>query len=361
MSGALAAPIGWLLGRATAAGCVTVATLAGAVSGAAGIRPEKVALGPVVGAGVGLALGARGRRVSPAVAATTSVVTFRVLSAVLFREAQVSLLAEQVPEDRLPFVVPLEARTRYVGTGYVAALADVLGGRHTPDAPDVGIVGSLDELAGPDLEPAAVDPLVREFYEHTSRFALDITPEWRRWVLPGYLAYRTVLARPLGQANVPMTVREAQRGVRGRIDTIDLPDGTRLRGWIRSYADTDEPIYVGIYTTYRDASEGTDRGYVSVGFPVPQGSFTATLLPRSRPDGGLELTSRSRLSHAGHYLTYIETSEDGRRELTTLSVTGFGETLQVHLRDGDLVAEHAFTVFGLPFLVLRYRITRRVG
>ena len=33
---------------------------------------------------------------------------------------------------------------------------------------------------------------------------------------------------------------------------------------------------VGIYTTY------THRGcgYVSVGFPVPEGSFTATLLPR---------------------------------------------------------------------------------
>ncbi len=46
-----------------------------------------------------------------------------------------------------------------------------------------------------------------------------------------------------------------------------------VRGWIRSFADDDEPIYVGIYTTYRH--EG--RGYVSVGFPVPQGSFTATL------------------------------------------------------------------------------------
>ena len=48
-----------------------------------------------------------------------------------------------------------------------------------------------------------------------------------------------------------------------------------IRGWIRSFADTDEPIYVGIYTTYR--RDG--RGYVSVGFPVPQASFTATLAP----------------------------------------------------------------------------------
>jgi hypothetical protein len=32
---------------------------------------------------------------------------------------------------------------------------------------------------------------------------------------------------------------------------------------------------VGIYTTYGHH----DHGYVSVGFPLPQASFTATLLP----------------------------------------------------------------------------------
>ena len=55
-----------------------------------------------------------------------------------------------------------------------------------------------------------------------------------------------------------------------------------MRGWIRSRADTGEPIYVGIYTTYRH--EG--RGYVSVGFPLPQASFTATLLPQGGPVAG---------------------------------------------------------------------------
>ena len=164
--------------------------------------------------------------------------------------------------------MPHAATTRYVGTGYVRELAEELGGTYVEAAPDVGIVASLDELAGPDLDPDLVDPLVREFYEHTTRFTLDIEPRWRRWVRPGYLLYRTVVARPLGQANLPMNQRETQRGIRSRIDTITL-DGSAdvaVRGWIRSFADTDEPIYVGIYTTYRHG----DRGYVSVGFPLPQ-------------------------------------------------------------------------------------------
>ena len=51
-----------------------------------------------------------------------------------------------------------------------------------------------------------------------------------------------------------MNQREALRGIRSRIDTIDAATGdgvADVRGWIRSFADNDEPIYVGIYTTYR--------------------------------------------------------------------------------------------------------------
>jgi hypothetical protein len=150
-----------------------------------------------------------------------------------------------------------------------------------------------------------------------------------------------------------MNQREAQRGIRSRIDTVTGVDGAvSVRGWIRSFADDDEPIMVGLYTTYSHGG----RGYVSVGFPVPEGSFTATLAPRSRPDRGLTLTSRVDDGQAGHYLTYVDTSAD---ELTALAVHGFEEQLDVFVEDGALRATHAFWVFGFPFLTLHYRITRK--
>ena len=359
MSGALAAPLGWAADRLTGTGPVPVATAAGAAAGALGLRPQKVLLGPAAGAAIGLGLTRLGSDATGSVAAAAAVVGYRVTSALLFRDPQVSLLAERVKAEDVPFVVPLASQNSYVGTGYVRSLAQVLGGTYTPDVADIGIVASLDELAGPSFDPAGTDPLVREFYEHTTRFALDIVPEWRLWVRPGYLLYRTLLARPLGQANVPMSQREAQHGVRSRIDTITSVDGTpgaadpvAVRGWIRSRADTGEPIYVGIYTTYRHQG----RGYVSVGFPLPQASFTATLLPRARPGGGLVLDSRSELDQPGHYLTYIDAET---AELTTAAVRGFAERLDVYAEAGELRAEHAFWVFGFPFLVLHYRMHRK--
>ncbi|WP_433218258.1 hypothetical protein ACQP00_11975 [Dactylosporangium sp. CS-047395] len=347
-SGALAAPVGWAAGKAGASP-LAVGVAAGALAGAMGIRPHKVALGPVVG----LAVGAAMRDRPPAQVAAAGVVAFRTVSQLVFREPQVELLAENATAEQMPFVVPLEARTRYVGTSYVRDLAAATGGTYEEATADIGIVADLDALQGPEFDPAGVDPLVREFYEHTTRFTLDIVPRWRPWVRPGYLLYRTLVARPLGQANVPMNLREAQRGMHSRIDTITGADGVvSTRGWIRSFAHSGEPIYVGIYTTYRHG----DRGYVSVGFPLPQANFTATLAPRERADGGLRLTSRAHDGQTGHYLSYIDA---GNRALTTLGVTGFAEELDVYVRDGELRADHAFSVFGLPFLTLEYRISRK--
>ena len=127
---ALMAPLGWAAGRFTSVGPVVVGTSSGAVVGAFGLRPQKVALGPMVGAAVGLAA-ARRRRVPMAVVASTTVAAYRMLSAGLFRDAQVSLLAEQVPAEDLPFVVPLEARSRYVGTGLREGLGPAAR-RHLP-------------------------------------------------------------------------------------------------------------------------------------------------------------------------------------------------------------------------------------
>jgi hypothetical protein len=259
-SAALVAPLGWAADRVSPVGSVAVGTATGALAGLMGIRPQKVIFGPVVGAVVGRAFARRRPPVAASIVAGTTMVVYRVTSALLFREAQVSLLAERVRAEDLPFVVARAARSSYV----------------------------------------------------------------------------------------------TQRGVRSRIDTIS-PSGedvVAVRGWIRSFGDTDEPIYVGIYTTYRHG----DRGYVSVGFPLPQASFTATLVPRARAGGGLVLSSRSELDHPGHYLTYIDPDTT---DLTTLAVHGFGEQLDVYVDDDELHAEHAFSVFGLPFLVLHYKMHRK--
>ena len=346
-SAALAAPLGWAAGRLGpgAPGPVEVGAASGALGGLLGLRPQKVALGPLVGLAVGRrrwsVAGAPARPWSPARDASA----YRVASALLFRDAQVSLLAERARAEDLPFVVPLESRTRYVGTGYVRELAASSAGRYVAAAPDVGIVASVDELAGPDFDPARWTRWSASSTSTPPGSPSTSSREWRLWVRPGYLLYRTFVARPLGQANVPMNQREAQRGVRSRIDTIT--SGRRrgpaldIRGWIRSFADTDEPIYVGIYTTYRHGG----RGYVSVGLPVAAGQFhgdpAAAGPARRRP--GADQSQRPGPARALPVL-----HRPGQPRPDRLAVHGFAEQLDVYCRTARLRAEHAFWVFGFP-------------
>jgi hypothetical protein len=135
-------------------------------------------------------------------------------------------MAEEVPAAELRYVVPFEARTRYVGADYVEQLAKLRGGTFVRNPPDVGILASLDTLAGPTFAPARVHPLIREFYEHTSRFKLSIVPEWRPWMKPVYELFKRFVAEPLGQAAIPSNIEEVQRGMVSTIDTISLDGET---------------------------------------------------------------------------------------------------------------------------------------
>ena len=260
-------------------------------------------------------------------------------------------MAEAVPAEELRYVVPFEARSKYVGADYVQQLAELEGGTFARNPPDVGILASLDALSGPTFDPAQVNPLIREFYEHTSRFKLSIIPEWRTWMKPATRCSRPRWPSRSGRPRSPRTSRRPSAAWSPRSTRSTFEDGEAIdiRGWIRTYADSGKPIYVGIYTSFRHE----DRGYVSVGFPIPSSNFTATLQPRNIDGDGLLLTSRSDLPFPGHYLSAVE---DGR--LTVLKLLAFHEQIHVHMDGAELRTEHSFSLAGQRFLTLHYLIER---
>jgi hypothetical protein len=354
-SALLMALLGWLLGLIYGPDePLLTALICGALLGVLGLRPLKIALGLLVGAAVGVLFQAFGDSTAPALVAAAVTVAYRGVAAVAYRERPlVRIMAEEVPASELRYVVPFEARSRYVGADYVEQLAKVRGGTFRRNPPDVGILASLESLDGPTFDSGRVHPLIREFYEHTSRFRLSIVPEWRRWMKPAYEIFKRVVAQPLGQAAIPSNIEEAQRGMVSTIDTIALDGGEEIdiRGWIRTFADSGKPIYVGIYTSFRHDG----RGYVSVGFPIPGANFTATLLPCNAGEHDFVLTSRTDLAFPGHYLSSVDSERDA---LTVLKLLYFDEHIFVYVDRGELRTDHSFSLAGRPFLTLRYEIER---
>ncbi len=354
-SALLMALFGWLLGLIYGPDePLLTAIISGALLGLLGLRAAKVALGLLVGVVMGVLFRLLDGDVEPALIAAAVALAYRVIAAIVYRgRPLVRVMAEEVPASQLRYVVPFEARSRYVGADYVEQLAKVRGGTFRRNPPDVGILASLDSLEGPTFDAGRVHPLIREFYEHTSRFRLSIVPEWRRWMKPGYELFKLLVAQPLGQAAIPSNIEEAQRGMVSTIDTITL-DGNEeidIRGWIRTFADSGKPIYVGIYTSFRHENQG----YVSVGFPIPSANFTATLLPRNAGEHDFVLTSRTELEFPGHYLSSVDSERDA---LTVLKLLYFQEQIFVYVVDGELRTEHSFQLASQRFLTLHYEIER---
>jgi hypothetical protein len=332
---------------------VTIPTvIVGALAGAIGFRLVKVALGAISGVLVGLGFDLWAPDVGWAVPVALTVLAYRTVAGWRWRgRDQVRIMGERMVQDEALYVVPFSEMTGHVGVDYLERYAQDVGAQFDRRPADIGIIDSLDLLAGPSFDPGVVHSMVREFYEHTSRFKLSIVPEWRPWMRLPYRVYRDTVAKPLGQANAPFEIEEVQRGVDSWIDTIDIDDDgvADVRAWIRAYEDG-EPLYVGIYTVKMIE----DVAYVAVGFPLPSSNFTATLLPSNHRGDGLLLRSHAEVPYAGHYLSFI--ADNG--ELTTLQLRAFGEEIDVFVDNGELRTEHRFTLGGVVFLTLHYEMTR---
>ena len=90
----------------------------------------------LVGALVGVLFQALGPDVEPALVAAAVAIVYRVIAAIAYRNRPlVRVMAEEVRASDLRYVVPFEARSRYVGADYVEQLAKVRGGTFRRNRP----------------------------------------------------------------------------------------------------------------------------------------------------------------------------------------------------------------------------------
>src|SRR5690349_9633192 len=97
-----------------------------------------------------------------------------------------NLFTERIPQQDIGFVVPVEAIAGRVGPDYVKRLAELDHGTFVRDPEGIGLMADFGVLQGPLLALHKIHPLIREFYEHTSRFELAVKPKWNPLFLPAF-------------------------------------------------------------------------------------------------------------------------------------------------------------------------------
>jgi len=218
-----------------------------------------------------------------------------------------------------------------------------------------GLLRDFDALESPSFAPEKIDPAVRDFYEHTARYALDVWSQWTGPLKPFAHVLVGLVSQRIEQLNLPMAPLDTSAGMSS--DIISLVDketgNATYAGWLRRTRETGSVVYAGFYTTC--LPPGYAGACVKVVFPLPGGSATVVLRPENRRDGSFRLVSYGkRFGDPGYYR--VHETDKGMLRVKYLPLK---ETIHV-FRDnlGVLRTDHVFYFWGLKFLMLHYKITR---
>ncbi|MDB4964899.1 MAG: hypothetical protein JWN44_588 [Myxococcales bacterium] len=226
------------------------------------------------------------------------------------------------------------------------------------DSRNSGLVPSFEALRSDSFDPSKTHPLVREFYEHTTAFAMDV---WSQTYFPSniamYLLVKTI-CRQVDQLNFPLSPLETAHGMVSEIISLRRPDGSvRYTGWFRTLAYQRHVLYTGFYMTER--APDAPGPCVKVVFPMPRGNATVILRPELGAGGSLILdSSGARFGDSGFYRMQAR----ARDRVHVWHIKSLKERFHVYVDDhGVLRCDHSVKFLGLPVLRLHYKIFRHAN
>lgn len=240
-----------------------------------------------------------------------------------------------------------------VRDGWLAAEAVRQGGWVDGGAPDAGLLASMAELDGPGFRAADLLPQVRDFYEHTARWHVEVWNAWAPWAWPGGELVSRLFGKRVEQLALPMRAMDVAQGMDSRISVIRDGAGAQVAaGWLRTLRATGEYVFSGCYS--HRTLPGADRPSVHVAFPLESGNVQVFLRPEVLPDGSLRLESPG--GSFGTDGAYVVVEDDAR---TFASRAPVHETFHVYVDDrGVLRTDHVLRMGRATAMRLHYKLER---
>jgi len=239
-----------------------------------------------------------------------------------------------------------------VGASWLAAEATRIGGSVRQDVAGGGLLSSMAVLDGPGFRSADVDPLVRDFYEHTADWRMEVWAQWSAVFQPGGEVISRLFARRVQQLALPTRPLDVAHGMDSRVvHLIDDRGVQKAAGWLRTLSATGEFVYSGCYSTR--LLPGSGRPSMHVAFPLESGSVQVFLRPSVEPDGSLVLSSPpGRFGQDGAYVLVCD--ERARHHAARVPLHERFHVYRDHR--GVLRTDHELRLYQALVLRLHYRL-----
>lgn len=226
-------------------------------------------------------------------------------------------------------------------------------GRVRPrDARD-GLLESMADLDGPHFSASRLDPQIRDFYEHTASWRMEVWSQWNALFAPGGELFARGWGRRVEQLALPVQPLSVSRGMSSVVRVVDAHDGRRAgAAWLRNLRSDGSKVYSGYYRVGR--LPGNHQPHVHVSFPLESGSIQVHLEPRDDPDGSFWLESRSHSFGGDGAYAVVRFGDRWYASMIPLR-----ETFHVFVDDeGVLRTDHWLRLGRWQALRLHYRLDR---
>jgi hypothetical protein len=238
-----------------------------------------------------------------------------------------------------------------VGDAWLAAAAASYGGA-VREEKGAGLLADMALLDGPGFAAAGLRPEVRDFYEHTSEWRMEVWTQWNALFQPGGEMISRFFGRRVQQLALPTRPLDVALGMDSRVATIvDAAGEQRAAGWLRTLRSTGEYVYSGCYSAR--LLPGTAQPSVHVAFPLQAGNVQVFLRPKVLPGGALELSSPT--GAFGRDGAYVVVEDGGRTHAARAPIH---ELFRVYVdSEGTLRTDHTLRLWSATVVRLHYKLT----
>jgi hypothetical protein len=245
------------------------------------------------------------------------------------------------------------SRSARVTDEWLAAEAERHGGALGTDEPDAGLLPTMGLLDGPGFDVGLLRPEIRDFYEHTAAWELEVWTGWSPVFWPAGEAVSRLFGRRVEQLALPMRPLDVAQGMDSRVTPIRDERGRQVAAaWSRGLRGSGRTVFSGAYSAA--ALPGADRPSVHVAFPLESGNVQVFLRPSVTDDGGLVLESPP--GRWGQDGTYVVVREGGRAHAARVPLH---ETFRVYVDErGTLRTDHELRLWNASAVRLHYKLER---
>lgn len=244
------------------------------------------------------------------------------------------------------------SRSPQVSPEWLEAEAARHGGSLGADDPRAGLLTSMSALDGPGFDAGLLHPDVRDFYEHTAAWRMEVWTGWSPALWPAGELVSRLWGRRVEQLALPMRPLDVARGMDSRVTPIRDHDGAQVAAaWTRTLRGSGRQVFSGAYSAR--TLPGADRPSVHVAFPLESGNVQVFLRPSIVGDGGFLLESPSgRFGEDGAYVVVRDSGAHAAR-------VPLHETFQMYVDDhGVLRTDHELRLWGASVVRLHYKLER---